>query len=191
MIASDRFEQVEIASIEALRAWLAANHARTEGVWLVTWKKAVPAKYVPRAAVLDELTAAGWTDGLMRRIDGERVMQLVSPRREDRWAQTDKDRAARLTAAGRMLPAGLAAIARSQRAGKWETMAAVDALAVPADLAAALNAASALAPWHDLPPSYRRNVLRWIDRAATAATRARRIGEAATATATGTRLPQM
>ena len=48
--------------------------------------------------MLDELVAHGWTDGVMRRIDGERVMQLVSPRRTQPWEQSYEDRADRLAA---------------------------------------------------------------------------------------------
>ena len=191
MIASDRFEHVEVTSITEVRAWLAANHGRDDGVWLVTWKMAVNAKYVARAAVRDELVCVGWTDGLMRRIDDTRVMQLISPRREDRWAQTDKDHAARLIVEGRMQPPGLAAIARSQAAGLWDAMSEVDALAVPPDLDAALRADSALAGWEALPPSYRRNVLRWIDRAKGIDTRGRRIVATVAATVAETRIPQM
>jgi uncharacterized protein YdeI (YjbR/CyaY-like superfamily) len=191
MIASDRFEHVEVASEAALLAWLEAHHNQPESVWLVTWKKQVPDKHVAREAVLDALTAYGWTDGVMRRIDDERVMQLVSPRRQQRWAQSDKDRAERLLAAGRMQPAGLAAIARAKASGLWDAMADVDALAVPPDLADALAQLAARDRWDALPPSYRRNVLRWLALARTASTRDRRIAAAAETTAAGRRLPQM
>lgn len=39
MIAVDRIERVQIASINELRDWLAENHTRNESVWLVTFKK--------------------------------------------------------------------------------------------------------------------------------------------------------
>lgn len=191
MIASDRFEQVTIASAEALHQWLAANHERAEGVWLVTWKKADPDRYIPREAILDALVAHGWTDGLMRKLDDARVMQLISPRRQQRWAQTYKDRAARLIAEGRMQPPGLAAIERAKAAGLWDATADVDALLLPDDLAAALVQAAARARWDALAPSYRRNVLRWIAAARTPPTRSKRVAEAAASTAARRRIPQM
>ena len=191
MIANDRFAQVEVASEAALLAWLEAHHNQPDSVWLVTWKKQVPDKHVSRETVLDALTAYGWTDGVMRRIDDERVMQLIAPRRQQRWARSYKDRAARLLADGRMRPPGLDAIARAKASGLWDAMADVDALSVPADLADALARYSAHDQWNALPPSYRRNVLRWLALARTAGTRDMRIEAAAESTAARRRLPQM
>jgi hypothetical protein len=36
MIPTERFEQVTVDSAAALWDWLAANHVRDEGVWLLT-----------------------------------------------------------------------------------------------------------------------------------------------------------
>ena len=191
MIASDRFQRVEVASEASLLAWLEANHSQPESIWLVTWKKHVPDKHVSRVAVLDALTAYGWTDGLMRRIDDARVMQLVAPRRQQRWAQSYKERAARLLAAGRMQPAGLAAMMRAKASGLWDATVDVDALVVPNDLADALQRCSARAQWDALPPSYRRNVLRWLAAARTTVTREKRVAAAADSTTAQRRLPQM
>lgn len=191
MIAAGRFEQVAVASIAELRDWLMAHHGRGDSVWLVTWKKAEPTRYIPRDAVLDALIAFGWVDGLMRKLDDTRVMQLISPRRQQRWAKSYKDRAARLITDRRMHAAGLAAIERSKAAGLWEAMDAVDALVVPADLNDRLATENMGPRWEALPPSYRRNVLRWITAARTAPTRAKRVEAAAISTREGRRLPQM
>ena len=117
MIATERFEQVEVICSDDLWHWLEANHMRDEGVWLVTWKKALPAKYVSRENVLDALIAYGWTDGVRRKIDDERVMQLISPRRQQRWAQSYKDRVQKLNSSGLMKPSGLAPIEVAKFAG--------------------------------------------------------------------------
>ena len=189
MIVTDNFDQVEIASEKALWAWFAAHHGQAASVWLVTFKKSEGAKYLSRDQVLDALIAHGWIDGIRRKLDEKRTMQLVSPRQQQAWAQSYKGRAARLIDAGRMHPAGLAAIAAGKASGLWSAMADVDALLVPADLAAALG--PACATFEGLAPSYRRNVLRWIKSAKTAPTRAKRIAATADATARGVRLPQL
>jgi uncharacterized protein YdeI (YjbR/CyaY-like superfamily) len=192
MIETDRFAKVEVSSVAELHQWLAAHHAQLDSVWLVTFKKHVPARYISTSEVLDALLCYGWIDGTRRKLDDDRTMQLVSPRRQQIWAQTYKDRAARLIADGRMAPAGLAAIAASQIDGLWDAMADVDELAVPSDMQAALDA---LPPAADrfaaAAPSYRRNVLRWIKSAKTQPTRARRIGLAVDYSARGAKLPQM
>lgn len=175
-VPSDRFPHVEVRSTGELRDWLTANGDRDEAIWLVTWKKAVPDRYVSTDEVLDELVAAGWTDGVRRRVDDERVMQLVSPRRTQPWMASYRVRAERLIAAGRMTPRGQAAVAAARRSGAWESMADVDALLVPDDLAGALGSRPpARAEFDAFPPSTRRNMLRWVASAKRDSTRAARI----------------
>jgi uncharacterized protein YdeI (YjbR/CyaY-like superfamily) len=188
----DDLLRIEIGSPADLRDWLLANHAQAQSVWLVTWKKRPGAPHVTTTEVLDELIAFGWIDGIRRKLDAARTMQLISPRKQRAWAQSYKDRAARLEALGRMHPAGRAAITAAQEACLWDATAAVDALVIPDDLAAALTAAPpAETHFTACPPSYRRNVLRWLHAARRPATRAARIAAIAAASARAARLPQM
>ena len=176
MRPEDRFEHVEVGSAADLHRWLLEHHGQSEAVWLVTWKKAVPLRYVPHEQVLDELVAFGWIDGLRRRVDDERTRQLVSPRRTQPWARSYCQRAERLMAEGRMQPAGLRGVQAARATGMWEAMADVDDLVVPADLAEALAARPpADEQFAGFPPSTRRNVLRWIASAKTGSTRSKRI----------------
>ncbi len=191
-IATDAFEKVEVTSVDQLDAWLEVNHDRDSSIWLVTYKKGAPAGYVAMPQVLDALIRHGWIDGIRRKLDEDRTMQLISKRRQQIWAKTYKDRAARLTTEGAMRPWGLAAIEQAKRQGTWNAMADVDALVVPHDLHAGLKVmATATAMFEGCPPSYRRNVLRWLASARTAATRAKRISAITSACAEGRRLPQM
>jgi uncharacterized protein YdeI (YjbR/CyaY-like superfamily) len=192
MIPTERFEQIEVKSLNELRAWLAANHTRQEGVWLVRYKKVDPARFIDRLDLLDELLCWGWVDGLARKLDEKRTMQLVTPRRQQAWAQSYKDRVARLERGGRMHPPGLAAVENSKALGLWDAYAPVDALLVPEDLQAALAARPAAERFFDnSAPSYRRNVLRWIDGAKRPETRAKRIETTVNLSASGEKVPQM
>jgi len=192
MIVTERFAQVEVTSAVGLRDWLMCHHMQADGIWLVRFKKHVTGLYVSVDAVLDELLCFGWIDGIGRKLDADRTMQLVSPRRHQVWAKTYKDRAARLIAEGRMMPSGLAAIAASQRDGLWDAMADVDALIVPPDLAAALSAHPMAAErFAAAAPSYRRNVLRWIEAAKTPPTRGKRIAVTVEYAERGAKIPQM
>lgn len=189
---SETAERIEVASAEALWAWLGANCGRDASVWLVTWKAAHPAKYVGREEVLDALIAHGWIDGRRMKLDDDRTMQLIAPRRQRAWAQSYKDRAARLIEEGRMHPKGLAAIAEARASGLWDHFEDVDALVVPADLQSALMSAQPARDWFDAAaPSYRRNLLRWLKAAKTDATRQKRIKAIAAASQKGEKLPQM
>ncbi len=186
----DKFERVEVASNQALWDWLGLHHARLESVWLVTWKASHADRYVSREAVLDALIAHGWIDGRRLKLDDARTMQLISPRRQQAWAQSYKVRAVRLDAEGRMHPAGRAAVAEGKQCGRWHDSDPVDALIDPGDLVEALENRSATEWWQTAAPSYRRNVLRWIAGAKRAETRQTRIGAVAAAAARGEKVPQ-
>ena len=191
MIETERFAKVEIASLEELHTWLSANHGKDESVWMVRYKQHIADKYVGRLEALDLLIAFGWIDGIARKLDEDRTMQLISPRRQQVWTQTYRERAARLEAEGRMEESGRTAIRRSQALGLWEADADVDALLVPEDLARALRDAQAETNFVDAPPSYRRNVLRWIKQAKKLETRAARIERTIDFAKRNARMPQM
>lgn len=192
MIDTDHFAKVEIESLDELRSWLANNHTQETSVWLTRYKKAVPEKFVNRLDMIDELLCYGWVDGLCRKLDETRTMQLISPRRQQAWAQSYKDRVTRLEQQGRMQPAGLASVARAKASGMWNAYETVDALLVPDDLRAALAARPAAEAWFDQSaPSYRRNVLRWIAAAKTEATRKKRIAETVALADVSKKVPQM
>jgi uncharacterized protein YdeI (YjbR/CyaY-like superfamily) len=142
----------------------------------VTWKKSVATKYVSTSEVLDEQVCFGWVDGLRRKLDQDRTMQLISPRRTQRWAQTYKVRAARLQRFGQMHQSGLNSIKASNQQGLWNATREVDALVVPKDLKQALKSQdSALTHFELFAPSYRRNILRWLKLAMTQKTRDKRL----------------
>lgn len=185
-------EHIEIDSAEALWTWLKHNHARAQGIWLVTWKKAPGAPYVSRDAVLDALIAYGWIDGRrMKHEDPARTMQLIAPRQQQVWAQTYKDRAARLCDQGLMRPPGQAAIDAAQAAGLWDAWSDVDALEIPTDLEKALAAHPGAAAWFAVSAqSYRRNVLRYLRSAKRPETRSKRAQQIADYAAKRQKVPQ-
>ncbi|MEM1042824.1 MAG: YdeI/OmpD-associated family protein [Bacteroidota bacterium] len=190
MLKTENFEQVPVASADDLRAWLEVHHGQPDSVWIVTFKKHVGAAYVSREAVLNELLCFGWVDGIRRKLDADRTMQLASPRQAQHWAKSYKDRAARLIAEGRMRPPGLAAIEASKASGLWTFMDDVDALVKPDDLEAALATHSEAARHFDgFPASSQRFVLRWIKLAKKPETRRKRIERVAALAARGERLP--
>jgi uncharacterized protein YdeI (YjbR/CyaY-like superfamily) len=191
VIKTERFAKIEVRSALDLRFWLEAHHAQSESVWLVTFKKHTGAAYVSRSAVLDELLCFGWVDGLARKLDADRTMQLISPRQANAWTQTYRDRATRLEGEGRMQEPGRAAMARSRAMGLWMAHPDVDALVLPSDLEAALQARPpAYTFFMAFAPSHRRNVLRWIAAAKQSSTRAKRVETIATLAAVGDKVPQ-
>jgi uncharacterized protein YdeI (YjbR/CyaY-like superfamily) len=165
----------------AWRAWLIEHHQRSSGVHLVTWRKATGRPAIGYAEAVEEALCVGWVDSKTGRLDDVRSTLWFSPRRpRSAWARPNKERVARLTAAGLMLPAGLAAVEEARRRGTWELLDDVEDLVVPADLAAALSAnAPARQHWDAFSPSTRRGILAWIAQAKRPGTRTRRVVETA------------
>lgn len=173
------FEQVQVESRAELRQWLAAHYTRTESIWLVTYKKNVPAKYVTYDEIVEEALCFGWIDGLTRRLNAERSMLLLSPRRPGSpWSGLNKRRVEKLLAEGLIMPPGLAAIERAKQDGSWSVYDEVDALVIPDDLSAALvENQIAAANFYAFSDSSKRGILWWIKSAKTEATRSKRIAD--------------
>ncbi|MGY6520882.1 MAG: YdeI/OmpD-associated family protein [Mongoliitalea sp.] len=189
MIQTDNFQKIEVSSQEGLRDWLTQHHQQEASVWLVTFKKSVPEKYLSTSDVLNELLCFGWIDGIRRKLDEDRTMQLISPRRIEHWAKSYKDRAAKLIEEGKMTEAGLRSIKLSKQAGLWDFMDDVDNLIVPEDLLNALKQFDgAEAFFHTINDSSKRFVLRWVKLAKTEKTRAARIQQLAELSAKGEKL---
>jgi uncharacterized protein YdeI (YjbR/CyaY-like superfamily) len=188
-VRHDDREQVHVETVAAWRRWLAANHARQDGVWLVSWKPATGRPRVAYEEAVEEALAFGWIDSKGRSLDDERSMQWFSPRKPGSgWARTNKERIIRLEREGRMTAAGRAVIDRAKADGSWTLLDAVEALIVPADLGAAFDASpGAVSNWDAFPRSARRTMLEWVAQARRPETRARRIAEIAEAAARGER----
>lgn len=180
-MAGAGFEQVEIESSADLRSWLEHNHQQGRSVWVVTWKKHAGGRHVPWSDVVDEALCFGWIDSLPRKLDGDRTMVLLSPRKPgSAWSAINKAKVARLVETGRMAAPGLARVDMATADGSWDFLNDVDRLEKPQDLIEALARCAPASDHFDaFPPSTRRGILDWIKQARTPETRARRIEETA------------
>jgi uncharacterized protein YdeI (YjbR/CyaY-like superfamily) len=189
MLKTEDFDQIEISSQEELRSWLLSNHTQSKSVWLVTYMKSVADKYVSRWDVLDELICFGWIDGIRRKLDDKKTMQLISPRRVEHWSKTYKDRAEKLINDGRMHTSGLESIEVSKLNGLWNFMDDVDRLVVPKDLSLELSKHRGATDFFEkINPSSKRFVLRWIKLSKTEKTRKKRITKIALLSSKGEKL---
>jgi uncharacterized protein YdeI (YjbR/CyaY-like superfamily) len=174
-------DSTQPADRAAWRAWLERHHTRAEGVWLVFYKQSAGKPRVTYEEAVEEALCFGWVDSRPRRLDAERSMLWFAPRKPGSgWSRPNKARVERLTAAGQMAPAGLAKVEAARRDGSWHALDAVEALEVPPDLAAALQAHSEAARHFEaFSRSVKRGILEWIASAKKPETRARRIAETA------------
>jgi uncharacterized protein YdeI (YjbR/CyaY-like superfamily) len=168
-----------VPDASAWRAWLAEHHGDPVGVWLVLAKKGtkVPTSLTYDQA-LDEALCHGWIDGEVQRRDDRTFRRRFTPRQpRSAWSRRNVRLIDRLTADGRMHPAGILQVERAKSDGRWQ--AAYEgqaAMEVPADLASALAASPpAQAMFEVLTSQNRYAVLYRVDSAKRPDTRARRI----------------
>lgn len=174
------------------RRWLAANHRRAEGVWLISYKKATGKPRFEYGEAVEEALCFGWIDSKPNKLDDERSLLWFAPRKPGTgWSAPNKQRVAHLIAGGQMTPAGLAKVKAAQQDGSWSALDAVEALVIPPDLEQALAAAPPAAEYFAaFPRSIKRGILEWITNAKRPETRAKRVAETARLAAQNVRANQ-
>ena len=164
----------------ALRAWLVDNHATSPGVWLALTKKGGTVTTLTWQQAVDEALCFGWIDGQARKRDEGSSWRRFTPRRpRSVWSQRNVANVARLEAAGRMLPAGRAAVDAAKADGRWAAAYAPPSEAeVPADLRAAIAADPAAQAMFDvLTKTNRFALIGRVNAVKRAETRKRKIAE--------------
>jgi len=129
----------------AFEAWLRAHHGDETEIWLRIYKKGAGKPTVTLGQALDVALCWGWIDGIRKALDAESFLQRYSPRRpRSIWSQINRDHVRRLTAAGRMQPAGQRQVDAAKHDGRWEAayapMRSASRASIPDDLRAAIEA---------------------------------------------------
>ena len=173
-------DELVVADAEALRAWLAAHHATSPGVWLALSRKGGTVTTLTWQEAVDEALCVGWIDGQARKRDDATSSIRFTPRgRRSMWSRRNVENVARLEAAGRIRPAGRAAVEAAQADGRWAAAYAPPSESeVPTDLAVAVAADPAAQAMFDVLTKTNRYAL--VHRLGTvkkAETRERKIAE--------------
>lgn len=109
------------ATPAAWASWLEKNHATSRGLWMQLMKKGSGKTSITYAEALDEALCYGWIDGQKRSYDDVSWLQKFTPRgKKSIWSKINQEKVAVLEKAGRMKPAGLAAVVAAKEDGRWE-----------------------------------------------------------------------
>ena len=171
------------------RSWLLHNHNTAPGVWLCSWRSATGRPTCPYPEVVEEAICFGWIDSTVNRLDDDRNLQMLTPRKpKSTWTRLNRQRVADMEAAGLMTDAGRKAVEVAKGNGWWTILEPVEDLIEPEPLARALDAnAAARSAWDEFPPSARKMMLWWVISAARDETRAKRIATIVAKAAIGER----
>jgi uncharacterized protein YdeI (YjbR/CyaY-like superfamily) len=172
-------EEVEVfTDPAAFRAWLEANHAAADHVWVGYFRKGVGKTAITYPEAVEEALCFGWIDGIGYRIDDQVHTNRFTPRRKgSSWSAPNIAKVAELKRAGRMHAAGLRAFEdRDRRKDSPYLRDHPLRQGLPAELQSQLRASpAAWAYWQAQTPGYRRQAAFWIQSAVRPETRERRM----------------
>ena len=179
--AIDSYKQFYPKDRKTWRHWLSKNFNKSPGIWLVYYKVGKSKPRLPYADMVEEALCFGWIDSLPRKLDDERSMLLITPRKpKSVWSDLNKERVVKLMAEGLMTEHGLKAITIAKQNGSWDTLTegnkAAETNTLPADLLKAFKGkAVALKNFEAFSPSIRKQFMYWINSAKTEETRNKRL----------------
>jgi uncharacterized protein YdeI (YjbR/CyaY-like superfamily) len=114
-------QPISFTSSKEWRKWLAANHAKSKGIWLRFFKKDSGEKTVTYAEALQEALCYGWIDGQANKYDARSYIQKFTPRRpKSIWSKRNTEIAERLIQEGKMKKAGMQQVELAKADGRWQ-----------------------------------------------------------------------
>lgn len=171
---------LQLASPEEWEAWLDAEHAGSDGVWLKFAKKGSGVTTVLYPEALDVALCFGWIDSQVMTLDERFYLQKFTPRRsKSKWSKINVEKIEALTKAGRMRPAGLEQVELAKADGRWDAAYSSPAnMTEPPDLKKALKASPKAAEfWATLNKSNRFAAIYQLEDAKKPETRERRLAK--------------
>ena len=175
------------------RTWLSEHHASAKELHVGFYKKASGRGGLTYQEAVDEALCFGWIDGIIRRIDSESYQHRFTPRKPGSiWSLTNVGHVERLTKAGRMHAAGLAAFAARTRAktGIYSFENKSGSTKLPARYETPFRTnRSAWEFFQAQSPAYRRNAIHRVTRPKQEPTRERWLTRLIESSAAGRRLP--
>lgn len=179
------------AAAAAFRDWLQRHHATATEVWVGFYRKDSGKTGITYAEALDEALCFGWIDGIRKKTGDDTYTNRFTRRKAGSiWSLVNVGHVDRLTAAGKMHAAGLAAFAaRSpEKTGVYSFERKAAAELPPAYTRIFKRDRRAWAHFAAQPPGYRRLAIHYVISAKQEATRARRLARLIATSAAGRRI---
>ena len=162
------------------RTWLAGNHNKFPGIWLVFYKKETGKPTLVYEHAIEEALCYGWVDSIIRKIDEEKYVRKFTPRKDNsKWSESNKKRVERLIKQNCMAEPGLSKVAIAKENGMWDKP---DRPQISLELSKEFKSAldknhRAKQNFEDLASSYQKHYIAWIVVARKPETQTKRIKE--------------
>jgi len=167
---------------KAWRNWLQKNHAVTQHVWLIIYRKGSGKASVTYDEVVEEALCFGWIDSKPNKRDDESYFRFITPRKPNSvWSALNKKRIEKLLKENLMTAAGLQKIETAKNNGSWTALDKMEALEMPAALKKVFaKNKTALKNFEQFPPSTKKQLYHWVGSDKTTITRHKRTTEIVT-----------
>jgi len=184
---------IYFASSQEFYDWLEEHHESETEVYVGFFKQHTGKRAMSWSEAVDQALCWGWIDTRSNSIDEDRYMQRFTPRKPgSNWSKINVEKVAKLTEAGLMRPAGLAAFEKrtDDRTGVYSFER--ENAELPPEYEAQLRANPAAAEYFDSrPPWYRRTAIHLIMSAKREETRLRRLVQLIEDSAAGRDIKQL
>ena len=173
-------KQIYVKTRKEWRDWLSLHYEKSNGIWLVFYKKQTGKPTLEYDEAVEEALCFGWIDSIIKKIDDEKYVRKLTPRKGDsRWSEANKKRIAKLKKQGLMTEAGITKVKEAESSGLWDKPDRPEvSLEIPGDFESALAKSKKAKSFFDqLAPSYQKHFIGWIGTAKREETRKRRVKE--------------
>lgn len=179
-------EKIHFEDEDAFRKWIEINHDKSQGIWIVFYKKHTGIKSIDYSEALDIALCYGWIDSIIKRIDESTYARKFTPRKDtSKWSEINKKRVDELIKQGKMTENGLNKIDSYLKTGKvtWKNTDSIikskTDLNYPEFIISEFaKNEPALSNFNNLAPTYKRNFILWIMNAKREITTRSRLKEA-------------
>jgi uncharacterized protein YdeI (YjbR/CyaY-like superfamily) len=180
METKDGFNYLHANTPDEWYKWLEKNGESTKTIRLVIPNKNSKQMGITNNEATEAALCYGWIDSLAGKYDEGRSWLTFTPRNpKSNWSKPNRERAAKLIAAGQMRPQGQKMIDLAKKTGTWDLLADAEEGKVPDDFLEKLQEnKAALTNFEAFPPSSRKRIVIWIITAKRPETRQKRIEEA-------------
>jgi uncharacterized protein YdeI (YjbR/CyaY-like superfamily) len=183
---------IYFGSPEEFYDWLEQNHETADEVYVGFFKQHTGKRAMSWSEAVDQALCFGWIDTRSNAIDEDRYMQRFTPRRPgSNWSKINVEKVAKLTEAGLMRPAGLAAFQRRSE-DKTGVYSFENETELAPEYDAQLRSNKAAAEYFESrPPWYRRTAIHLVMSAKREETRLRRLAQLIEDSAAGRDIKQL
>ena len=173
--------------------WLEEHHETESEVYVGFFKQHTGKRAMSWSEAVDQALCFGWIDTRSNSIDEDRYMQRFTPRRPgSNWSKINVEKVAKLTEAGLMRPAGLAAFEKrtDDRTGVY-SFERENASCRRSTRSGCARTAAAAEYFDSRPPWYRRTAIHLVMSAKREETRLRRLAQLIEDSAAGRDIKQL